>query len=413
VKTPGIDGVTWTTNKQKIQAVFRMKRREYKPQPLRRVYIPKKNGKKRPLGIPTIMCRAQQALHKLALEPVAEVLSDKNSYGFRPKRSCADAIEQCFNVFSHKNSARWVLEGDIQACFDKISHEWLLKNIPMDKVILRKWLTCGFVENGQLFPTDEGTPQGGIISPTLLNLTMRGLEAKIKASYKNSGKVNTIIYADDFIVSGETKEILETKIKPIIIEFLKERGLMLSEEKTLITTIDEGFNFLGFNIRKFGDKLLIRPSKGNIKTFLSGIRETINRNKTAKTENLIHILNPKIRGWGNSFRHVCSKETYSKVDSEIYKTLWRWSKRRHPSKGKRWIYDKYFLDPATRRGRLSSRIGQCQKLVEIFCTSTIPIIRHVKIRRDSNPFLPEYNDYFLYRKLKRKIAPYKESFPAF
>lgn len=208
-KTPGVDGVVWNTPNQKMEAVKSLGRRGYQPQPLRRIYIPKSNGKKRPLGIPAMSCRGLQALHLLALGPVAETVSDKNSYGFRPKRSCADAIEQCFNIFSRKTSSKYVLEGDIKSCFDKISHEWLLEHIPMDKVILKKWLKCGYVENGTLFPTNEGTPQGGLISPTLLNLTMKGLEEKIASITKQSDQVNLVVYADDFIVSSNSEELLE------------------------------------------------------------------------------------------------------------------------------------------------------------------------------------------------------------
>lgn len=163
--TPGVDGQTWSTPEAKFRGIASLKRRGYKPLPLRRVLIPKSNGKMRPLGIPTIRDRAMQALYLLALEPVAETRADKNSYGFRPGRATADAIEQTFIALSKKNGAQWILEGDIKACFDEISHEWLLKNIPMDKKILQKWLKAGFVHKRKLFPTEAGTPQGGVISP--------------------------------------------------------------------------------------------------------------------------------------------------------------------------------------------------------------------------------------------------------
>jgi RNA-directed DNA polymerase len=231
-KTPGVDGVTWNTPELKAKAVKSLKRKGYQPQPLRRVNIPKANGKLRPLGIPTMKDRAMQALHLFALQPIAETTADYNSYGFRPDRACRDAAEQCFKTLSRKNSAQWVLDADISGCFDQINHEWLLANIPMDKVILHKWLKSGFVEKGNWFPTKAGTPQGGIISPTLANMTLDGIEAELEKHYgaktnpikRSQTKINFIRYADDFVITGTTKEILE-KARAIIVEYLRERGL--------------------------------------------------------------------------------------------------------------------------------------------------------------------------------------------
>lgn len=397
-KTPGVDNIRWNTSRQKMKAALSLKRRGYQTKPLKRIYIPKKQkGKFRPLSIPTMQCRAMQALHALALEPIAESMADNNAYGFRPLRSTADAIEQCFITLAQRSSAHYILEGDIRACFDTISHSWLLENVPMDTEILRKWLAAGYVDKGVLNATNRGTPQGGIISPMLLTVTLSGLEKAVKAVTKHSDKVHVCTYADDFIITGASQEILENKIKPVVEKFLQERGLTLSQEKTKITHIREGFDFLGMNIRKYDDKLLIRPAKSSVKSFLDDIRKTIKSNKTAKTEILIQILNKKIRGWANYYAHVCSKRTFSKVEHEIFKALWRWSKRRHPNKGIRWIKAKYFRRDKRRDWIFFANIRKKNGFIfplDIALTSRIPIRRHIKIRAQATPFDSAYHDYF-------------------
>jgi len=220
--------------------------------------------------------RAQQALHVFALEPISETLTDPNSYGFRPNRSAVDSVGQCFKCFALKKSAKWVLEGDIKACFDKIGHQWLLDNIAVDKIMLEQCLKSGFMDKELFYRTDEATPQGGIISPTLMLMTFAWLEQHIKSTALQKGaRANFIGYADDFVVICASKELSGNDIKPLIADFLAERGLTLSEEKTHITHIDNDFNFLGFNHRKYKGKLLIRQSKSNTLLFLSNLRELI------------------------------------------------------------------------------------------------------------------------------------------
>jgi RNA-directed DNA polymerase len=246
--TPGVDQVIWNTPEKKAQAIATLKQRGYRPQPLRRIYIPKRNGRKRPLGIPCMKDRAMQALYLQALDPVAETTADHSSYGFRKERSKAYAVAQCFNLFARKTSAQWVLGGDIKGCFDAISHSWLLTHIPMEKAMLEEWLQVGYMEKNILYPTKAGTPQGGICSPVLANMALDGLEQVLKDAFPpttrkgQQAKVHVVRYADDFIISGASKEILEQTVKPLVEGFMRERGLQLSEEKTSITHIENGFD---------------------------------------------------------------------------------------------------------------------------------------------------------------------------
>jgi len=402
-KTPGVDGVIWTTQKQKRQAVHNLRRRGYQALPLRRIYIPKRNGKMRPLGIPTMHDRATQALYALALQPVAETLADPNSYGFRLYRSCADAIQQCFNSLVRRYSPRWILEGDIKACFDDISHDWLLKHIPMDRFMLRKWLKAGYFEGGTLYPTEAGTPQGGIISPLLANLTLDGLEAAVKAVTPRRTKVNVIRYADDFVITGNSKELLEETIRPAVEEFLRERGLTLSPEKTRITRIEDGFDFLGQNPRKYKGKLLIKPSRDNIKTFLVKVRKTIRKFTAMKTGDMIRTLNPMIRGWGNYHRHIVASGAFKKVDDQIYRFLWDWAKSRHQDKGKHWLARKYWHSgPKAWVFAAVEKTPEGKRRVELIRAAHIHIKRHVKVKSEANPFDPKDDKYFARRRANQR-----------
>ena len=287
--------------------------------------------------------RAMQALFLLAIDPVAETTADPNSYGFRRERSCADAMAQCFVTLAARQSAQWILEGDIKACFDRIDHNWLLSHVPTDKGILKKWLQSGYMENGLLHPTEEGAPQGGPVSPVLANLTLDGMERRLKEKFSSgsrkapSAMVNLIRYADDFVITGRSKHLLENQVKPVVAEFLAVRGLELSKEKTSVTHIDTGFDFLGQNVRKYDGKLLITPSKANVATFLANIREVVKAYKTTTAGHLVLLLNPKIKGWAMYHRHICAKPTFHFVDHAIFKALWQWCKRRHPNKSKRWM----------------------------------------------------------------------------
>src|SRR5262249_48651470 len=296
-----------------------------------------------------------QALYALALAPVAETLADTNSYGFREGRCCADALEHAHTVLCWKRSPQWVLEGDIKACFDEIGHQWLLQHVLMDKQVLRKWLKAGYWEKGQLFPTSKGTPQGGVVSPILANIALDGLQQALRHTVSRRGdKVNFVRYADDFIVTGATKELLEQKVKPTLTAFLAQRGLELSEQKTLITHISQGFNFRAHTVRKFGDKLLTTPAKSNFKGLRDKIGLCIQSALALPQQRLLGQLNPLIRGWANYYRHGAAKRTFDRLDAFVFWQLWRWAKRRHPDKSAGWKQRKYFS--AAAKGLFSVRL---------------------------------------------------------
>jgi RNA-directed DNA polymerase len=404
--TPGVDGDCWDTPELKAAAFSRLRRHGYHAQPLRRAYIPKGSdpSKLRPLGIPTMTDRAMQALYLLGLDPIVETTADANSYGFRSQRRCADALDQCHKVLRDNHSALWILEGDIRACFDRIGHDWLLTHIPMDRVILQKWLQAGYLEKDVFFATTEGTPQGGIASPALANATLDGLEPLLRERFgatrgqRTRNKVHLVRYADDFVITGTSKELLRNEVQPLVAHFLSERGLELSHEKTSITHIDDGFDFLGQNLRRYGTKLLLKPSRKNVRTFLAKIDDVIQHDGGHLTAGeLIERLNPKIRGWTLYHRHASSARLFARIDDVIFKKLWRWARRRHRGKSARWVKTKYFTQPGDSswrfRGFVPDGDGGTHP-VFLYRASSTAIRRHVKIQGGANPYDPAWELYF-------------------
>jgi RNA-directed DNA polymerase len=403
-KTAGVDGKICRTSKQKQHLAQSLKRSGYQAQPLRRVYIPKRNSvtERRPLSIPVMKDRAMQTLYLFGLEPIAELKADPNAYGFRPARCAADAIEQCFRALSMKSSAQYILEGDIRKCFDRLDHQWLKDHIPMDKRILGQWLSAGYVDGNILYPTREGAPQGGSASPCITLMALSGLEAAVKAVTTQNDKVHVVMYADDFIVTGASIEVLENRVKPAIVSFLKERGLELSATKTKLSHINEGFDFLGHNIRKYKGKLLIKPAKKSVKAFLDTIRGIIKSHPSIKTILLIKMLNLRIRGWAYYYRHVVSQEVFDEVDDGIYRALAKWVKRRHPEKNATWWRKHYFRRQGGRNWVFSAPDKAKGQWVDLLKMKYIPIRRHIKIIAKATPYDAQWIEYFKQREQQKR-----------
>ena len=400
-KTPGVDGRIALTASQRDILVQTIDL-ERRPLPVRRVFIPKKNGKLRPLGIPTIQDRVGQALHKLAMEPEWDLQFEPNSYGFRPQRSTWDAIAQCFTLLSRRNSPPWVIEGDIQGFFDHVDHDKLLARLaPEDRGYVRRILQAPTLDPKRgLLANLRGTPQGGILSPLLANIALHGMETALQTIARHQGGlsnpsgvgIHIVRYADDFIITCPTKEQAEQCLEAIATWLHEQVGVELNREKTHITAMTEGFDFLGFNLRKYHGKLLIKPSKASQLAFLGKVKALLTANQTTRTDILLYRLNPLLRGWAYYYRTVVSKQVFSYCDYRLYQMLWQWARRRHPQKSKRWVQAKYF----TQRGSRHWVFTDGQR--DVFHLAAVPILRHIKVQGRRSPFRPADAAYYVRRR---------------
>nr|WP_252285540.1 group II intron reverse transcriptase/maturase [Priestia megaterium] len=419
-RTPGVDGYTASNPNERIklyQQLVKCNVFQHRPKPAKRMFIPKKNGKLRPLGIPTMRDRVYQNVVKNALEPQWEGRFESTAYGFRPKRSTHDAISNLFNKLNTNSKKKWVFEGDFLGCFDHLKHDWIVEQISTfpGTPLIKRWLKMGYIEQDMLRPTKEGTPQGGIVSPLLANIALCGMEKEIgiiyKKTYKPNGgykidpkcKIGRVLYADDFVIVTETKEQAESMYQNLI-PYLQKRGITLSTDKTRVTHIENGFDFLGFSLRQYntgqGKKLLIKPSKDSIKKAKNKIKDTFTVMRGRPVKEIIRVLNPIIRGYGQYWKHVVSKKTFSYMDYYVFSKLIKHLKQLHPKKSWKWITRRYFKKP--NHGGNDKWTLTCPLTnIQLLKMAWIKIERHVMVAYKNSPDDPNLKGYW--EKRDRKV----------
>jgi RNA-directed DNA polymerase len=408
--TAGVDGEVVLTPEAKMQLVDRVQQRSesFKATPVRRVYIPKQGSstKRRPLGIPVIVDRVHQARVVNALEPEWEARFDRRSFGFRPGRGCHDAIQAVFEVAKGKSPKRlWVLDADLAGAFDLIAHDHILAMLGTfpARGMIRAWLKAGVVENGRLHRTEEGTPQGGVVSPVLLNIALDGMEQAVGVRYLSNGSIRVdspaaIRYADDFVVHCHTRQdALEIKAK--LAAWLAPRGLAFNEDKTRVVSLDEGFDFLGFNVLRYRGKLLIKPSKQAVRRIRARLRDELRSLRGSNAQAVIKRLNPIIRGWANYYRTQVSAAIFADLDVYLWRLTYKWATSSHTNKPKSWIVHRYFGKfNKTRQDRWV--FGDRASGAYMHRFAWTHIVRHMVVKSGASPDDPALADYWAVRRRK-------------
>jgi RNA-directed DNA polymerase len=418
--TPGVDKLTVKTPEGRGRLVdYLMTFQPWKAKPAKRVYIPKANGKLRNLGIPTVIDRCIQARVKNALEPRWEAQFEASSYGFRPGRGCHDAIVKIYLIARPNKTKKWVVDADIKGAFDNIDHAFLLDTIGEvpGRELIKQWLKAGYVDRNVFHETERGTPQGGVISPLLANIALHGMEEALGVKYNNRGQIRgkraVVRYADDFVVFCESKKDAE-EAKADLKGWLDKRGLKLSEEKTRIVHLTEGFDFLSYNVRHYRDfsrntchKLLIKPSKDAVQRIREKLRNEWARLKSKPVAAIIETLNPIIRGWANYHRVVVASKTFREMDYWMFKRECRYVNYRHPQKTYYWKKNRYW--GKMNKGRKDNWVfGDKRTGFYILKFSWIKIERHVMVKGGASPDDPSLQEYWK----KREKAKAKELIPS-